>query len=486
MTQIVSTQIETRKEVLIIDSYSGPLLKLSEQLLQIGCEVATSFSISDALRVITTSHPRVVLLNLNVNPEDSFRFLEKLRETGNTTPIVVISEGLSTETAIRVMKLGAYEYLPLDANPEKIVSVVNHLVKKSSYKKGLEPIERVGKDESEESELIGNSPEMVEIAKVIGQVAGSDVSVLIMGESGTGKELIAKQIFKNGNRRDKPFLSVNSAAIPDSLLESELFGHEKGSFTGAYSRKLGKFEQCNGGTIFLDEIADMSLVTQSKILRVLQEQEFERVGSNQTIKVDVRVVAATNKSLISAIKENKFRVDLYYRLKVVAIYLPPLRERKEDIPLLIDYFLKRYCQECNHQIEGVHPDALKLLRNYPWPGNVRELENNIHTAVVMCKERTLIPEHFPVLSDRQETINIDIEEVEDSYTKMFNDLISPVYKKIVSTSSGNIYQHMLTAMEKALYSATLKYCSSNQVKASEILGVSRNTLRDRVKKFGLY
>lgn len=486
MSQATTSRIGARKSVLIIDLLSGPLSRLTDQLLKIGCEVATTISVNDALEEIIKSKPGAVLLNLNASPEASFELLERLREEANTTPIVVVSEGLSTETAIRVMRLGAYEYLPFDAIPEKIISVVNHIIKEKKYDKALEPVQPKLHHGEYDYELVGESPEMLEIAKLIGQVAPTDASVLIMGESGTGKELIAKLIYMNSNRRDKPFLSVNSAAIPDALLESELFGHEKGSFTGAYTRKLGKFEQCNGGTIFLDEIADMSPMTQSKILRVLQEQEFERIGGGQTIKVDVRVIAATNKSLVKAIKENTFRVDLFYRLKVISVYLPPLRERKSDIPLLINYFTNRYCNDCGRELKGVSSEALKQLVDYPWPGNVRELENNVHTAVVMCKEDRLMPEHFPVLSDKGETLRLNLEEIENDYTRMFNDIISPSFDKIAKISSGHIYQHMMGAMEKALYSAALKFCGSNQVRASQLLGVSRNTLRDRIKKFGLY
>ncbi|MBD3233151.1 MAG: response regulator [candidate division Zixibacteria bacterium] len=486
MTTDTVSKVNIRKGVLVVDSIAGPLVALSGELTKLNCQVFTSFSYSEALKEITESQPKVILVNITGDTKQAFEFLRDLQGINSNIPVVVTSEQTSAESAIQVMKFGAYEYLPLDGNHDKIIGIVNNIVNKSDYTKALGPVHFRERKPDTQTALIGNSPEMVEIAKLIGQVASSDASVLIMGESGTGKELVAKLIYENSDRSDKPFLSVNSAAIPDTLLESELFGHEKGAFTGAFSKKLGKFELCNGGTIFLDEIADMSLSTQSKILRVLQQQEFERLGGTQNIKVDVRVITATNKSLVRAIKENKFRVDLFYRLKVVSIYIPPLRDRKNDIPLLIDHFLEYYCRECSRSIEGVNPDAVKQLMQYPWPGNVRELENNIHTAVVMCKEHILQPEHFPILSEKRESVKIDPGELEEDYTKMFDEVIRPTFDKIAVVSEGNVYEHIMSAVEKALYSEALRYCGSNQVKASNLLGVSRNTLRDRVKKFGLY
>jgi transcriptional regulator with GAF, ATPase, and Fis domain len=364
------------------------------------------------------------------------------------------------------------------------VGLVNRVIRKPAHLKGLEPFSQ--DPAFIPGEIIGRSSEMVEIAKIIGQVAATDASVLIMGESGTGKELVARSIYRNSLRKDKPFLSVNCAALPETLLESELFGHEKGSFTGAYTRKLGKFEVCNGGTLMLDEIADMSPLTQSKVLRVLQEQSFERVGGTDTIKVDVRIIAATNKSLVNLIKEGKFRVDLFYRLKVVSVYLPPLRERKGDIPLLVEHYIKIYSDETSKAISGISKTALDGLMKYSWPGNVRELENNIHTAVVMSKGDVLLPEHFPVLSDQHESVRIDIEKIEEDYAKMFSDIIGPNFEKLVNISGNHIYHHLQSGFEKALFSAALKYTGSNQVKASDLLGISRNTLRDRISKYGLY
>jgi DNA-binding NtrC family response regulator len=410
--------------------------------------------------------------------------LNKIKEINSSLPVIIMTGFVSTEAAIEAMKMGAYEFVTKPFNIDKIATLVNRVMKKSSHIRGLETFSR--EPGVIPGEITGRSPEMVEIAKIIGQVAATDASVLIMGESGTGKELVARSIYKNSLRNDKPFLSVNCAALPETLLESELFGHEKGSFTGAYTRKLGKFEVCNGGTILLDEIADMSPLTQSKVLRVLQEQEFERVGGTETIKVDVRIIAATNKSLVGLIKEGKFRVDLFYRLKVVSLYLPPLRERRTDIPLLINHFIKVYSKETGKPITNISKPALDGLMKYSWPGNVRELENNIHTAVVMAKGEILLPEDFPVLSEHRETIRIDLEQIEADYARMFSDILTPNFDKIMSISGNHVYHHLQSGFEKALISAVLRYAGSNQVKASELLGISRNTLRDRISKYGLY
>lgn len=309
--------------------------------------------------------------------------------------------------------------------------------------------------------------------------------MLIFGESGTGKELVARAIHRNSNRSDNVFLSVNCAALPETLLESELFGHEKGSFTSAHARKLGKFELADGGTIFLDEIADMSLATQSKLLRILQEQEFERVGGEESLKVNVRVLAATNKSLVQCIKEGKFRVDLFYRLKVVSLYLPPLRERTDDIPLLANHFLRIYNKACGKQIDGITADALKALMRYSWPGNVRELENTIHTAVVMSKGRHLEANDLPIVRDGRDQMKIDFDALKDNYHQMFRRVIEPIFSKMYANSNGQIYAHTQEALEKTIIELTLRHLNNNQVRAAEALGISRNTLRDRIDRYGI-
>lgn len=438
-------------------------------------------------QVVTNLKPDLVLLDLKLPEMNGLDILKELKKGNPKLPVVIMTGYSSTEIVIESMKQGAEEYIAKPFQLEKLEEIINQVLKRKdsrlSFKAPL--IKRIDSDEAT-GEIVGQSPEVVEIAKLIGQVAGTDAPVLITGESGTGKELVARAIHSNSLRKDKSFLSINCAALPETLLESELFGHEKGAFTGAYTKKLGKFEQCSGGTIFLDEIADMSLLTQGKVLRVLQQQEFERVGGTQTVKVDVRVIAATNKSLVNCIKTNTFRVDLFYRLKVVSIHVPPLRERKSDVPLLINYFIKKYVAKSGKQVRGISKEALELLTDYPWPGNVRELENNVYTAVVMSKEGILQPEHFPVFREKGDKINIDFQKIKEDYSKIFSEVLEPLSHKIFCTSQGKVYDHLIWALEKSLVSSVLRYTKANQVKAAKLLGISRNTLRERMAKYNLF
>lgn len=470
--------------VLVVDDDTQITDALSEYLQNFDYNLKIASTGAEALSKIGDPDIAMVMLDINLPDFSGFDVLSKIKEINSSLPVVMMTGFASTEVAIEAMKMGAYEFITKPFDIEKIASLVNQVLRKTPHLQGLETFSK--EKELIPGDIVGRSPEMMEIAKLIGQVATSDASILIHGESGTGKELVARSVFKNSLRKDKPFLSVNCAALPDTLLESELFGHEKGAFTGAYTRKLGKFEVCSGGTIFLDEIGDMSPLTQAKVLRVLQEQEFERVGGLDTIKVDVRVIAATNKSLVNMIKEGQFRIDLFYRLKVVSIYLPPLRERRSDIPLMVDHFMKIYCAETGKTMDGISSQALDELIKYPWPGNVRELENNIHTAVVMAKNNVLLPEHFPVLSETNETVRFDLEVVEEDYSRMFAEYINPNFEKILAVSEGHVYHHLQSGFERALISAALRHTGSNQVKAAELLGISRNTLRDRIAKYGLY
>ncbi len=445
---------------------------------------------------IRANGPDVVLLDVNLPSGSGLELLKEIKGIEGAPPVIIISGYVSTDNAMEAMKEGAYEYVTKPFQMERLLVTIHKATEElhasTLAKRQVKPemLWQTTPDIASEAfdthrEIIGVSDEIVEIAKMIGRVAKSDAAVLIFGESGTGKELVARAIHRNSNRSDKVFLSVNCAALTETLLESELFGHEKGAFTNAYTRKLGKFELANNGTIFLDEIADTSMTTQSKLLRMLQEQEFERVGGEQTLKVNVRVIAATNKSLVSAIKESKFRIDLFYRLKVVSIYLPPLRERRDDIPLLANHFLDIYNESTGKKVEGITSEAMKLLSKYSWPGNVRELENTIQTAVVMSKNRVLEVDDLPIAKDRRELVKIDFDEIKDNYYQMFRRLLEPIYGKIYQNSNGQIYAHIQEAFEKAVIGLTLQQLNNNQVRAAEALGISRNTLRDRIDKYGI-
>jgi two-component system nitrogen regulation response regulator GlnG len=337
---------------------------------------------------------------------------------------------------------------------------------------------------------------MQEVFKMIGQVAASDVTVMITGESGTGKELIARAIFQNSLRAQKPYIAVNCAAIPENLIESELFGHEKGSFTGATNQRIGKFELCDGGTIFLDEIGDMALTTQTKILRALQEGEIQRVGSSDTIKVNVRMLAATNKPLEEMVKEKTFREDLYYRLNVVRVQLPPLRERKEDVPQLIDFVLKRLARDSKIGRKTISPEALTLLNQHRWPGNVRELENLIYRSAVLAQGEMILIKDLPQevvqaidggpsadttdSSAAAEVINESLKDG-DLIGQAFSDPSDAVYRDLREMHGNNILEHA----ERALIARALKESNSKQIKAAEILGMTRATLRKRIDQYDL-
>ena len=428
----------------------------------------------------------VVMLDVNLPSLSGLDVLKQIKEVDSDLPVIMISGFVSTENAIEAMREGAFEYLTKPFQIDKLIDIVN---KACGYQGHLRPPQLPAVDiipGERIDEIVGKSPEIVEIAKLIGQVAKSEAAVLIFGESGTGKELVARAIHRNSKRKNNAFLSVNCAALTETLLESELFGHEKGAFTGAYYKRIGKFEQADHGTLFLDEIGDMSMLTQSKLLRVLQEKQFERVGGNDTISSDVRIIAATNKSLVQCMKEGSFRVDLFYRLKVVSIYIPPLRERRTDIPLLVDYFLQKFANQMGAPLKDLSKKAAHHLTRYQWPGNVRELENNVHTAMVMCKNDTLQPDDFPSLLESSPKIELDLSTLQEDYFETFKKIIDPIMPKLIGNSSGQIYHFLNSALERAIIASCLKHFDGNQVKTSETLGISRNTLRDRISKYSIY
>jgi len=340
--------------------------------------------------------------------------------------------------------------------------------------------EETGQLREDSDALLGRCPAMQEVFKAIGRVAPRDVTVLILGQSGTGKELVARAIYHYSHRDKGPFLAINCAAIPENLLESELFGHEKGAFTGADRRRIGKFEQCAGGTLFLDEIGDMTPLTQTKILRVLQGQEFERVGGNESIKTDVRVIAATNRDLEKMVGEGTFRGDLYYRLNVYTIQLPALRERGEDLSMLAEHFVRRFGQELNKNARGIAPEAMELLRSYPWPGNVRELQSVIKQALLQATGPVLLPEFLPstVRGPKQGTERVDQSGLD------FRDLTAFIQDQL-RAGSTTLYADYQALTDKHLLSAVLRHTGGNLSQAARVLGITRATLRTKLQALGI-
>lgn len=440
-----------------------------------------------ALRCIAAERPNVAIIDINLQGKSGLEVLKEAKKIDPGLAVIIATGFGTTQTAIEAMKLGAYDYLTKPFDIKKTQGVVakalecNLLSRKVRYTRESDA---VSAEESDTDIMIGSSPEMIEIWKMVGKVADSDATVLIQGDSGTGKELLARAIYNNSRRRNRSFLAVNCAALPENLLESELFGHEKGAFTDAHCRRIGKFEQCTGGTIFLDEIGEMSPANQGKLLRVLENQEFERVGGNETIKVDVRVIAATNRSLVSAVKEKSFRIDLFYRLRVVSFYLPPLRDRVEDIPLLVNLFVNMFSSKYAKKIKGVAPEALDMLISHHWEGNIRELKNVINSATVFCKGEILMPEDFESLHlSKAGKKEMCLEGIVDDYYTVFWNILEPMFDRVCLKNRGTVYDNINMGLEKALIHMAMEKSSQNQVLAAKLLGISRNTLRDRLERY---
>src|SRR6267378_1486959 len=349
------------------------------------------------LERVRTHPPDVILLDLRLPDQSGLDVFQDIRNFDARIPVVFVTTTKTADTAIEAMKQGAFDYLfkPLDLG--QVRKVVGEAVEVSKRMRAPAVVTETSPDPDVDGAILGGCPAMGEVYKAIGRVAGQDVTVLIAGETGTGKELIARAIYQHSARAKAPFMALNCAAIPENLLESELFGHEKGAFTGADRRRIGKFEQCNRGTILLDEIGDMPLALQAKILRLLQEQSFERVGGNETVRTDVRHIAATHRDLTAWSAEGKFRPDLYYRLGVFTIHLPPLRERGDDLPVLVQHYLRRFSRELGREVREVAPEVLERLRAYSWPGNVRELQSVLKQALLQARGATLLPTFLPAL-----------------------------------------------------------------------------------------
>ena len=450
-------------------------------------ELTTASSGEEALKLIPKVRPDLVLMDIRMGGINGLETLRRIREIDSKLPVILMTAYGTTQTAIEAMKLGAYDYLLKPFDVPKLTQIVFGALKAARDMKRVVSYQPLLESEDYDLGVIGRSEPMQNVFKLIGQLAASDATALITGESGTGKELVARAIYHHSKRSNQPFLAINCAALPENLLESELFGHERGAFTGAASQRIGKFEQCNGGTIFLDEIGDMSLPTQTKILRVLQNGTFERVGGNQTVKVDVRVIAATNKPLEQAVSKKEFREDLFYRLNVVRLEIPPLRERTGDIPLLVNYFLKKFSQ--NKKPKSISPDALTLLDEYAWPGNVRELENVIQRATVVTKGDVLLPIDFPGeitlrtgRPARTETAAQPAASAVEASLDAPKDLIS-ISRLLFRWARESSGLKIIPAVERELIINALAETKGNQVQAAKLLGITRATLRKRVDKF---
>jgi two-component system response regulator HydG len=448
-----------KSKILIVDDEPSHLKMLEAVLTEEGFQVQKADDGQTAVQAVEERFYDLILMDVQMSKMDGIEALKRIKEISPGIPVIIMTAYASVNTAVDALKSGAYDYLtkPLDIDELKI------LVQKALRHQQLEKenifLREQLKGRFDFSNIIGQSAMMLQLFETMSLVAPSDATVLITGDSGTGKEIIASAIHQNSLRHEKPLIKVNCAALPETLLESELFGHERGAFTGAQSRRQGRFQLAHGGTIFLDEIAEMAPSTQAKILRVLQEREFEPLGGSSTVKVDARVIAATNKDLKSEIKEGRFREDLYFRVNVVMLNVPPLRERREDIPLLADFFLRQYAEKNHQLIKGFTPLAADLLMRYHWPGNVRELENVIERAVIMARGDVITPGEYP------ETLRS----------------LEPDLKKTgIDLTPGR----SLKAVEKEMILRTLEDTNGNRTHAAKILGISRRTLQLKLKDYG--
>lgn len=477
-----------KPKLLILDDDPAILQLIKELFRNEPIEILTESDGDAALSRIPADNPNVAVIDICLPGKSGLEILAKAKKMDPCLAVVLISGMGTTQYAIEAMKAGAYDYLTKPFNVNQLKSVVlkalecNLLSRKVFYANNPEP-DSLGNDNI--NIMIGSTPELIEIWKMVGKVAGTDATVLIQGESGTGKELLAQAIYSNSLRNNRPFMTVNCAALPENLLESELFGHEKGAFTDAHSRRIGKFEQCDGGTLFLDEIGDMSLANQGKLLRVLENQEFERVGGNETIKVNVRIIAATNRSLVNIVKEKSFRMDLFYRLRVVSFFLPPLRDRVEDIPLLVNYFINYFARKYGKKSACLTPEAMDLLVSQPWEGNIRELKNTIDSATVLCTGgQLMVDDLMPFIQVRTGTAKQN-QECNDDYYALFMDMLEPQFERICRKNKGSVFEDINTGLEKAIVHMAMERGNYNQVLVAKMLGISRNTLRDRLEKYNI-
>lgn len=453
-----------KKRVLLVDD--EPRVRASLKLvLEPVYDVLEAADAQEGLDLFKRESPNLVLLDVILPGTDGLSVLESMRTDDPTVPVIMLTGTKSVKTAVDAMKLGAADYLSKPFDIEELRIVVDRTLNSQDLEREVRQLRAQIVQRYAFHNLIGKSPSMQEIYAKIEQVADSRTTVLITGESGTGKELVAKAIHYNSSRRDRPFIALNCAALPETLIESELFGHEKGSFTDATARRVGQFELANSGTLFLDEIGDLSATTQAKLLRVLQEREFNRIGGVQSIKVDVRIIAATNKNLDELVRKGLFREDLYYRINVIALYLPPLRERGEDIPLLAKHFLAKRIEEERRSVQEFSKEALELIGRYPWPGNVREMENIIEQAFIWSKGSTVITlEHLPTIL-RTDTRSTSLRD---------------------DTLAGRLsLEKAVMEFEREIILDALKRTNYIQTHAASMLGISRRMLKYRMDTLGI-
>jgi len=464
-----------KARILLIEDDASTAAALEKVLRDEGYEVVIARRGDEGLVQAQKERYDVVITDLRLPGLGGLELVAQLHTAKPKQPIILMTAHGTTETAIEATKLGACDYLLKPFEADELLDLIASAVASSQFM--CEPVD-MGEARSEGSAIVGNSRAMQALYKAIGRVAATPATVLIRGATGTGKELIARAVYHHSDRADKPFIAVNCAAIPDALLEGELFGHERGAFTGAQARRIGRFEQAHQGTIFLDEIGDLNANTQAKLLRVLQERCIQRLGSEVNIPVDVRILAATHRDLEAAIREKEFREDLFYRLSVVTLTVPPLNKRAEDIPQLVKYFIQRYAQELRVATPSIQPEAIAFLQSQPWPGNVRELENVIRQALLLARPFAISLEHVQQVVAKARKPAIDSQTHADYVTEL-----------LARAQNGEVvhaYARMIADLEPELYKQAIQLARGNQAQAARWLGVTRLKMREKLTQLGLH
>jgi nitrogen regulation protein NR(I) len=468
--------MKEKSKILLVEDDANIASGLLKVMRAEGYDVTTLVRGDEGLQRGTEEDFDVVITDLKLPGLDGLELVKRLHQAKPKLPIILITAHGSTETAIEATKWGAFDYVPKPFEVEELLDLTAKALQSSRLMS--EPVE-IGGAQSGRTAIVGRSRAMQAIYKEIGRIAATPVPVLIRGDTGTGKELIARAIYQHSDRSDAPFIAINCAAIPEALLESELFGHERGAFTGAEARRIGRFEQANNGTIFLDEIGDMNIALQAKLLRVLQEKSIQRIGGKENIPIDVRVIAATHRDLEAAIQERLFREDLFYRLNVVTIMLPPLSERSEDIPEMVRYFLRKYSNEAGVTSPSITPEALVFLQQQTWRGNVRELENTVRQALLLARDYTISLEHVKEVLAKSRKPATTATQTHSAY-------VTELLDKVERGEVTNAFAKMLEDLEPELYSQAIQRAKGNQTKAAQWLGVTRLKMREKLKSFGLY
>ena len=470
----------SNKTIIIAEDDESIRLVTSRYLQDLGYNVILASNLKELWKLIESNKGDALITDVMLPDGELFDILPQIIEYRESLPVIVVSAKNNLQTAISATKQGAYEYLPKPFDLDELQKLVKKALESKQNSKNKTKL----KNETEKQLIVGRSPSMQELYKSIARLSQNDLTVMIYGESGTGKELVAKALHKYSARSEKPFIALNMAAIPNDLIESELFGHEKGSFTGAHQKNDGKFKLAEKGTLFLDEIGDMPIDAQTRLLRVLQEGEFTPIGGKEKILADTRIIAATHKNLSSLIEKGEFREDLFYRLNVVPINIPPLRERKEDIPELVNHFLEK-AKTLKLEPKKFNTESFQILEKYQWPGNVRELENFILKLCALYADEIIMNEDLVKEIKNLQKLDQQMLDTDSQFSKILENYLSKNINKINTEYQGDVYNYFVTELEKVLLFEVLKNKNGNQLKAAELLGLNRNTLRKKITELNI-